>query len=109
MSEPTMNQSTPYGTITLDPTPPPDAVGLTRGRRPAWLRVKPVDSPKYRELKDLFRGQRLHTVCEEAMCPQPGRMLGAARPPSCSWATPARLLLRLLQNQHRPRRTAGPR
>ena len=80
MSKPISNQTTPYGNITLDPAPAPPAesagAGLTRGRRPEWLRVRPVDSPKYRELKDLFRGQRLHTVCEEAMCPNLGECWG---------------------------------
>ena len=42
---------------------------LTRGRRPPWLRVKAAGGPKYEELIALFRGHRLHTVCEEAMCP----------------------------------------
>ena len=68
-------QTNQFGTITLDPTPIPNN-GLTRGRRPDWLRVKMADSPKYRELRDLFRGQRLHTVCEEAMCPNIGECWG---------------------------------
>ena len=49
---------------------------LTRGRRPDWLRVRQPDSPKYRELKGLFRGKQLHTVCEEAMCPNIGECWG---------------------------------
>jgi len=49
---------------------------LTRGRRPPWLRVRSADSAKYRELRSLFRGQRLHTVCEEAMCPNIGECWG---------------------------------
>ncbi|MBV7338906.1 lipoyl synthase [Chloroflexi bacterium TSY] len=49
---------------------------LTRGRRPEWLRVKSPDGPKYRELQGLFRGKRLHTVCEEAMCPNIGECWG---------------------------------
>jgi lipoic acid synthetase len=69
-----------FGTITLEPTPPtgdnPPRGNLTRGRRPEWLRVRAVDSPKYRELTSLFRGQRLHTVCEEAMCPNLGECWG---------------------------------
>jgi len=71
-----------YGVITLDPAPvqsinqsaPPGQ--LTRGRRPEWLRVKAADSPKYRELRGLFRGKHLHTVCEEAMCPNLGECWG---------------------------------
>jgi lipoic acid synthetase len=66
----TLNQ---FGTITLDPAP---TIGLTRGRRPEWLRVKSPDSPKYQELRGLFRGKHLHTVCEEAMCPNIGECWG---------------------------------
>lgn len=74
-------QQTPFGTITLDPAPPMQANGegggqLTRGRRPEWLRVKSPDSPKYQELRGLFRGKHLHTVCEEAMCPNIGECWG---------------------------------
>ena len=67
-----------YGTITLEPAPPPSVTNssLTRGRRPEWLRVRPADSPKYRELYGLFRGKHLHTVCEEAMCPNLGECWG---------------------------------
>jgi lipoyl synthase len=69
-----------FGVIRLEPipvTPPADGdSGLTRGRRPEWLRVKSPDSAKYRELKGLFRGKQLHTVCEEAMCPNIGECWG---------------------------------
>lgn len=71
-----------FGTITLEPAPtllpeaPPAPGQLTRGRRPEWLRVKAADSPKYRELRGLFRGKHLHTVCEEAMCPNLGECWG---------------------------------
>lgn len=75
MNLPVSTQTNQFGTITLDPTPTTNS-GLTRGRRPDWLRVKMADSPKYRELRDLFRGQRLHTVCEEAMCPNIGECWG---------------------------------
>ncbi|HXF61869.1 MAG TPA: lipoyl synthase, partial [Caldilineaceae bacterium] len=64
-----------FGTIRLDPAP--DELGrLTRGRRPPWLRVRAADSPKYHELRGLFRGKHLHTVCEEAMCPNIGECWG---------------------------------
>ena len=39
------------------------------GRRPEWLRVKAKMGPNYRDLKQLMRSQSLHTVCEEAGCP----------------------------------------
>jgi lipoic acid synthetase len=38
-------------------------------RRPEWLKVKARTGPNYTELKHLMRSQGLHTVCEEAMCP----------------------------------------
>jgi lipoic acid synthetase len=39
------------------------------GRRPEWLRVKARTGPNFAELKHLMRTQSLHTVCEEAGCP----------------------------------------
>src|SRR5438105_6226301 len=38
-------------------------------RRPEWLKVKARMGPNYRDLKQLMRGLDLHTVCEEASCP----------------------------------------
>ena len=78
MSPQLTTSSNQFGTITLEPTPviPSTTAGLTRGRRPEWLRVKSADSPKYQELRGLFRGKSLHTVCEEAMCPNIGECWG---------------------------------
>jgi lipoic acid synthetase len=41
-------------------------------RKPAWIRVKAPSHPIYHETRDLMRGHRLHTVCEEAACPNIG-------------------------------------
>jgi lipoic acid synthetase len=38
-------------------------------RRPDWLRVRVPTGENYDELKRLMRGKALHTVCEEARCP----------------------------------------
>lgn len=38
-------------------------------RKPTWLRVKYSDTKKYREVKSIVHERNLHTVCEEAMCP----------------------------------------
>ncbi len=39
-------------------------------RKPKWLKqTAPLAGPNYRELKDTMRGLSLHTVCEEAGCP----------------------------------------
>lgn len=39
------------------------------GRRPEWLRVKARTGPNYVDLKRIMRDLDLHTVCEEAGCP----------------------------------------
>jgi lipoic acid synthetase len=38
-------------------------------RKPTWLRVKYSDTKKYREIKAIVHERNLHTVCEEALCP----------------------------------------
>jgi lipoic acid synthetase len=38
-------------------------------RRPEWLTVRAPSGETYAWLKDLMRSKELHTVCEEAMCP----------------------------------------
>ncbi len=38
-------------------------------RRPEWLKVKIQTGPNYSDLKRIMRGLDLHTVCEEAGCP----------------------------------------
>ena len=43
-----------------------------RGSRPDWLRVRLRMGDHYRELKSLMRERALHTICEEAMCPNIG-------------------------------------
>lgn len=43
-----------------------------RPRLPQWLKVAMPGGPGYLELKRLMRGQQLHTVCEEAHCPNIG-------------------------------------
>jgi lipoyl synthase len=40
--------------------------------RPDWLRVRFPTGPNYLELKDIIRSRTLHTVCEEAHCPNIG-------------------------------------
>lgn len=40
--------------------------------RPAWIRARAPQGPEYERLKGLMRGLELHTVCEEAHCPNLG-------------------------------------
>ena len=41
-------------------------------RKPPWLRVKAPGGATYVEIKRMMRELRLHTVCEEARCPNVG-------------------------------------
>jgi lipoic acid synthetase len=41
-------------------------------RKPSWLKVRSPGGPNYRRLKGLMRSGALHTVCEEAGCPNIG-------------------------------------
>jgi lipoyl synthase len=41
-------------------------------RKPAWIRVKAPTHPVYHQTRALMRDHRLHTVCEEAACPNIG-------------------------------------
>ncbi|HEX9413723.1 MAG TPA: hypothetical protein VF916_09495, partial [Ktedonobacterales bacterium] len=38
-------------------------------QRPDWLRVRVPTGENYEELRSLMRSKALHTVCEEARCP----------------------------------------
>jgi len=40
-----------------------------RERKPSWLRVRVSPSPVYDETRAIVKRHRLHTVCEEAACP----------------------------------------
>ena len=41
-------------------------------RKPEWIRMKVPDSARFREIKQILRDNNLHTVCEEASCPNIG-------------------------------------
>ena len=43
-----------------------------RNPKPEWLKVRAPGSDTYRRLKELMRQLELHTVCEEAHCPNIG-------------------------------------
>ncbi len=66
--------ATAHDAETLSDTHSPHSVGCLQtmrpnGRRPDWLKVKAKTGPNYAELKQIMRGLDLHTVCEEAACP----------------------------------------
>ena len=71
-AEPSDRTEEPAGSAVRTPTG--HSIGCAQtappsGRRPDWLRVKARTGPNYLELKHLMRGLGLHTVCEEAGCP----------------------------------------
>jgi lipoic acid synthetase len=47
-----------------------------RQRKPPWIRAKAPIGPEVLRLKALLREHRLHTVCEEASCPNLGECFG---------------------------------
>ena len=38
-------------------------------KKPEWIKTRAKMGPRYRELQDLVKGEGLHTVCQEAGCP----------------------------------------
>ena len=45
-------------------------------RKPSWIRVQSWATPEVARLKAVLRENRLHTVCEEASCPNIGECFG---------------------------------
>jgi lipoic acid synthetase len=41
-------------------------------RKPNWIKMQVPDSPRFQEIKAILRENNLHTVCEEASCPNIG-------------------------------------
>ena len=68
-------------------------------RKPPWIRVKAPVSPEYHATRRLIREHQLHTVCEEAACPNIGEcwkdrhatvmILGAVCTRACSFCNVA--------------------
>lgn len=51
------------------PMAPSKAREILQGKKPEWLRIRPPGGEVYSELKQTLRTRGLHTVCEEAHCP----------------------------------------
>jgi lipoic acid synthetase len=53
------------------------AAGLpVNARKPGWLRVDVPGGERYQRVRETLRGLRLHTVCQEAHCPNVGECWG---------------------------------
>jgi len=55
---------------------PIKVVPAERLQKPDWIRVRLSDGPHFQEVKRILREQKLHTVCEEATCPNIGECFG---------------------------------
>ncbi|MDK2122799.1 lipoyl synthase [Parachitinimonas caeni] len=44
--------------------------------KPEWIRVRAPSGSRFYEIKNILREQKLHTVCEEASCPNIGECFG---------------------------------
>ena len=45
---------------------------MSRRRKPEWLKMRPPSGERFTEIKETLRDHDLHTVCEEASCPNLG-------------------------------------
>lgn len=55
----------------------PEKFDTTPLRRPSWIRVRAPSGETYEQLQKLMRQKALHTVCEEAGCPNMGECWGS--------------------------------
>jgi lipoic acid synthetase len=51
---------------------PTNEVNMNELKKPAWIRVKAPISKEYNNTRELIKGLKLNTVCEEAACPNIG-------------------------------------
>lgn len=56
---------------------PTQAIAAPRARRPEWLKAKIPGGENYTGLLEIMRREKLHTVCEEARCPNIGECWNA--------------------------------
>ena len=55
----------------------PEKIDTQPLRRPEWIKVRAPAGETYQQVHSLMRSKALHTVCEEAMCPNLGECWGA--------------------------------
>src|SRR5947209_8120510 len=51
------------------PISPSKAAQILASKKPAWLKIRPPAGENYTQIKGMLRERKLHTVCEEAHCP----------------------------------------
>ena len=55
----------------------PQSMDTTPIRRPSYIKVRAPSGETYEQLKGMMRSKALHTVCEEANCPNMGECWGS--------------------------------
>jgi lipoic acid synthetase len=55
---------------------PIKVVVAERLQKPSWIRARAPSSPRFYDIKRILREHNLHTVCEEASCPNIGECFG---------------------------------
>lgn len=69
MSVKTTGQVTVHRPDQERPLPPSEASRIAPLKKPEWLKIRPPAGENYTQIKKLLRERNLHTVCEEAHCP----------------------------------------
>ncbi len=67
-----LNVLTPFHVSDEDearPISPSRARAIMAEKKPAWLKIRPPAGEAYTQIKGMLRERKLHTVCEEAHCP----------------------------------------
>lgn len=64
--------SQPLPLIQITPRRAPQVAVESAGRKPPWLKVKAPGGPNYAHVRHVMQELKLHTVCEEAHCPNVG-------------------------------------
>ncbi|MEK6588119.1 MAG: lipoyl synthase [Chloroflexota bacterium] len=59
------------------PVHPEPGRGTRPQRRPEWIKVRAPSGESYERVRQIMRSKLLHTVCEEARCPNLGECWGA--------------------------------
>ena len=55
----------------------PQSMDTTPIRRPSYIKVRAPSGETYEQIKGMMRSKALHTVCEEANCPNMGECWGS--------------------------------
>ena len=76
MSDVTEKQKGAAKTARAHGRSPIPIVPAERLKKPAWIRVRMGNSQRFNEIKEVLRSHQLHTVCEEASCPNIGECFG---------------------------------